>query len=125
VDQKLILNLVEKTKSKNQEFLEFSRKHLSVVALTEISNLTPTNIRLTSISVRFADKTGGKEPPQKNVTLEGIVLGNRTAFESALAGYLIQLSGSPLFKQPVINQKEPGFFNDKEVLRFTAQLKLV
>jgi hypothetical protein len=125
VDQKLILNLVEKTKSKNQEFLEFSRKHLSVVALTEISNLTPTNIRLTSISVRFADKTGGKEPPQKNVILEGIVLGNRTAFESALAGYLIQLSGSPLFKQPVINQKEPGFFNDKEVLRFTAQLKLV
>ena len=43
----------------------------------------------------------------------------------SLAGYLIQLSGSPLFKQPVINQKEPGFFNDKEVLRFTAQLKLV
>ena len=125
VDQKLILNLVEQTKSKNQELLEFSRKYLSVVALTEISNLTPTNIRLTSISVRFADKAGGKEPPQKNVILEGIVLGDRTAFESALAGYLIQLSGSPLFKQPVINQKEPGFFNDKEVLRFTAQLKLV
>jgi hypothetical protein len=87
--------------------------------------MTPTNIRLTGISVRLTDKTGGKETPQKNVILEGVVLGDRTVFDSALAGYLIQLSGSPLFKQPVINQKEPGFFNDKEVLRFTAQLKLV
>ena len=125
VDQKLILNLVEQAKSKNREFLEFSRKYLSVVALTEISNITPTNIRLTSISVRIADKTGGQETAQKNVILEGLVLGDRTVFESALAGYLIRLSGSPLFKQPVVNQKEPGFFNDKEVLRFTAQLKLV
>ncbi|MFZ0610933.1 MAG: hypothetical protein WAM73_01700 [Desulfobacterales bacterium] len=126
VSQSLILGLVEKTKKKNQEFLEFSRKYLGAVALTEISNLTPPNVRLTGISVHFADKAaGGKEPQPKNVILEGLVLGDRTAFESALAGYLIQLSGSPLFKHPVINQKEPGFFNDKEVLRFTAQLKLI
>ncbi len=125
VDQNLILTLVEKTKNKNQELLEFSRKYVGVVALTEISNLTPAHIRLTSISVRFADRPAAKEAPQKNVVLEGIVLGDRTAFESALAGYLIQLSGSPLFKQPVINQKEPGFLKDKEVLRFTAQLKLI
>ncbi|MFZ0242497.1 MAG: hypothetical protein WAL90_12695 [Desulfobacterales bacterium] len=126
VSQNLILGLVEKTKKKNQKFLEFSRKYLGAVALTEISNLTPPNVRLTGLSIHFAAKaTGGKEPPSKNVIIEGLVLGDRTAFESALAGYLIQLSGSPLFKQPVINQKEPGFFNDKEVLRFTAQLKLI
>lgn len=126
VSQNLILGLVEKTKRKNQEFLEYSRKYLGVVALTEISNLTPPNVRLTGISVHFTDTAaGGKEPQSKNVILEGLVLGDRTTFESALAGYLIQLSGSPLFRHPVINQKEPGFYNDKEVLRFTAQLKLI
>ena len=97
-----------------------------MVVLTEISNLTPSNVRLNSIYVLLDDdaSNGGKASTSKNVILEGIVLGDRTTMEATLAGYLIQLSGSPLFKQPVINQKEPGFFMNKEILRFTAQLKL-
>ncbi len=127
VDQKLILNLVDKNKERDTEFREFSRKYLGMVVLTEISNLTPSNVRLNSIYVLLDSDTssGGKASDSKNVILEGIILGDRTAMEATLAGYLIQLSGSPLFKQPVINQKEPGLFMDKEVLRFTAQLKLI
>ena len=127
VDQKLILNLVDKNKERDTEFREFSRKYLGMVVLTEISNLTPSNVRLNSIYVLLDSDTSssGKASDSKNVILEGIILGDRTAMEATLAGYLIQLSGSPLFKQPVINQKEPGLFMDKEVLRFTAQLKLI
>ena len=127
VDQKLILNLVDKNKERDTEFREFSRKYLGMVVLTEISNLTPSNVRLNSIYVLLDSDTSssGKASDSKNVILEGIILGDRTAMEATLAGYLIQLSGSPLFKQPVINQKEPGLFVDKEVLRFTAQLKLI
>jgi Tfp pilus assembly PilM family ATPase len=126
VDQKTILSLVEKNKEKNAEFLEFSRKYLGMVVLTEISNLTPSNVRLNSIYILLDGdaSNGGKAPTTKEVILEGIILGDRTTMEATLAGFLIQLSGSPLFKQPVINQKEPGFFMDKEILRFTAQLKL-
>ena len=126
VDQKVILNLVDKNKEKNAEFREFSRKYLGMVALTEISNITPSNVRLNSIYVLLDSDSakGGKISASKNVILEGIILGDRTTMEATLAGYLIQLSGSPLFTQPVINKKEPGFFMDKEVLRFTAQLKL-
>ena len=126
VDQKAILNLVDKTKERSAEFREFSRRYLGMVALTEISDLTPSNVRLNSIFV-LLDKdpsNAGKESPPKSVILEGIILGDPTTMEATLAGYLIQLSGSPLFRQPVINQKEPGYFADKEVLRFTAQLKL-
>ena len=126
VDQKTILSLVDKNKEKNAEFREFSRKYLGMVVLTEISNLTPSNVRLNSIYILLDGDTpnDGKASASKNVILEGIILGDRTTMEATLAGYLIQLSGSPLFKQPVINQKEPGFFMDKEILRFTAQLKL-
>jgi hypothetical protein len=45
--------------------------------------------------------------------------------EAALAGYLLELNKSPLFSSPQISNKEFGFFYDKEVLRFTAQLKLL
>lgn len=126
VDQKEILNLVDKNKEKNEEFRRFSRKYLGMVALTEISNLTPSNVRLNSIYILLDNDTDkeGTASTSKNVILEGIILGDRPTMEATLAGYLIQLSGSPLFKQPVINQKEPGFFMNKEVLRFTAQLKL-
>jgi len=127
VDQKLILNLVDKNKAKDEEFREFSRKYLGMVVLTEISNLTPSNVRLNSIYVLLDSdaSSNGKASASKNVILEGIVLGDKSTMEATLAGYLIQLSGSPLLKQPVINQKEPGLFMDKEVLRFTAQLKLI
>lgn len=125
VDQKLIINLLEKTKKKNEKFREFSRKYLGIVVLSEISNLTPSNIRLINISVQLSGTPLKKEAEsQKNLMLEGIILGNRMVMETALAGYLIKLSDSPLFNGPVIKKKEMGFFYDKEVLRFVAQLQL-
>lgn len=125
VDQELIINLVEKTKKKNEEFREFSRKYLGIVVLSEISNLTPSNIRLISISAQLSGNPLEEDADlQKNLSLEGIILGNRMVMETALAGYLIKLSDSPLFEGPVIKSKEMGFFYDREVLRFVAQLQL-
>ena len=126
VDQNLILKLVEKTKQKNEEFREFSRKYMGLVVLTEISNRTPSNVRLTNISVQVSGNpinTG--ETVQKQLKLEGIVLGDRLTMESSLANYLLELSESPLFEKPAINNKEMGFFYDKEVLKFDAQLNLL
>jgi hypothetical protein len=126
VDQNLILKLVEKTRQKNEEFKEFSRKYMGLVVLTEISNRTPSNVRLTNISVQVSGNpinTG--ETVQKQLKLEGIVLGDRLTMESSLASYLLELSDSPLFEKPAINNKEMGFFYDKEVLKFDAQLNLL
>ena len=126
VDQQLILDLVEKTKQKNEEFREFSRKYMGLVVLTEVSNRTPPNVRLTSISVQVSGNpiNNGQEV-QKHLKLEGIVLGDRLAMEASLAGYLLKLNDSPLFDKPAINTKEMGYFYDKEVLKFDAQLKLL
>ena len=126
VDQKLILDLVEQTKHKNEEFREFSRKYMGVVVLSEISNLTPSNIRLTGINVKLSTVPGEEQAAEsKSLVLQGIILGTRMEMETSLAGYLLNLSNSPLFDEPVINQKEVGYYYDKEVMRFTAQLKLL
>ena len=116
---------VETQKKKKEEFGEFGKKYIGIVVLSEISNLTPSNIRLTSISVQLGGAPGAEdENLEKNLILEGIVLGNRVAMEASLAGYLLKLSDSVLFDQPLIREKEMGFFNDNEVLRFSAQLTL-
>jgi hypothetical protein len=129
VDQNIILQLVDQAKKRNEIYREFSRKYLGVVVLREVSNITPSNIRLLSITMKLGSKPGqGAENTEKNIDkkliLEGIVLGDRLAFESSLAEYLIKLKESPLFDQPAIDEKSVGYYQKNEVLRFTAQLKL-
>jgi hypothetical protein len=152
VDQRRILELVEKNKEKNEAYRLFSRKYMGIVVLSEISNLTPPNIRLLSISADLGGemetnlqpaqgqaqqgqgqaqaRNPNQNPAQagadedRTLILEGIVFGSRVSLESALAGYLIDLKGSPLFDDPHINQKSMGFFNGREVLRFEARLNL-
>ena len=149
VDQKKILDLVEQNKKKNEQFREFSRKYIGIVVLTEISNLTPSNVRLTNISVHLSDLNGNKSQPPaagspptanpaaanqpvekepKNLLLEGIILGDRMAMKAALTDYLWKLSGSPLFEEPNVQDQKIQYFGpyqDKEVLVFKALLKLL
>jgi Tfp pilus assembly PilM family ATPase len=126
VDQVTILKLVEEAKSNNEAFKEYGRKYLAIAALSEIAELTPTNIRLLNISAHLEAPPGAEEKnPERSIVIGGIVLGDRMALESILARYLIALKGSPIFEQPAISKKTPGFFNNNEVLQFTTHLKLI
>jgi len=107
-------------------FKEYGRKYLVIAALSEIAELTPTNIRLLNISAQLEAPPGAEEKiPEKTIVIGGIILGDRMALESILAGYLIALKGSPIFDQPVISEKTLGVFNNNEVLQFTTHLKLI
>jgi Tfp pilus assembly PilM family ATPase len=125
VDQNMILELVGKEKQKNEIYREFSKKYLGIVVLREVSNITPSNIRLLNISMQMGGRPGSSdEEIIRKLTLEGIILGNRTAFEGSLAEYLIKLKESPLFDQPTIDEKSLKIYHGNEVLRFKAQLTL-
>jgi Tfp pilus assembly PilM family ATPase len=125
VDQNMILDLVGQDKQRNEIYREFSKKYLGIVVLREVSNITPSNIRLLNITMQLGGKPGNSDENIENkLILEGIILGNRTAFEASLAEYLIKLKESPLFDQPAIDKKSLEFYQNSEVLRFTAQLKL-
>ena len=126
VNQVAILKLVDEAKSNNEAFKEYGRKYLVIAALSEIAELTPTNIRLLNISAQLEAPPGAqKENPEKSIVIGGIILGDRMAMESILARYLLALKGSPIFDQPVISEKTSGFFNNNEVLQFTTHLKLI
>ena len=126
VDQVSILKLVEEAKSNNEAFKEYGRKYLVIAALSEIAELTPTNIRLLNISAQLEAPPGAQEKnTEKSIVIGGIILGDRMAMESILARYLLLLKGSPIFDEPVISEKTLGFFNNNEVLQFTTHLKLI
>jgi type IV pilus assembly protein PilM len=133
VDENLILRLLDQHKAKNQAIVELSKTYLDLAVLGEITNLTPTNIRLMSIVTNLGSLTSGKDktPSLSNIQtskriimLDGIIRGERINLESILAGYLIELGNSPLFDQPSLNRKSFELFENREVLRFTAQLVL-
>ncbi len=126
VDKNLILKLVSEVKANNRMISQIGEKYLGLAVISELADLTPTNIRLLNLSARLARQPGKKKSEvKKSLVIEGIVQGNRLTLESALAAYLMDLKSSPLFKQPKINKKSYVNFEDKPVLKFTARLDLV
>ncbi len=135
VDQDIILKLLDQHRAKNESILELSKTYLDLAVISEITSLTPANINLLSISADFGALPSQNEPadkkkqktkavPKKVIVLDGIIQGDRLNLESILAGYLMDLKNSPLFDQPSINKTSFEFYENREVLHFTAQLNL-
>ena len=126
VNKNLIIELASKTQNKRSAIKALGDKYKSVAIINEISSITPSDIRLLSISANLGEKpqSNGKQPKQQ-LEMEGVVLGNRLTFESSLAGFIVKLKGSPLFRTPSVENKSFKYLNKKEVLLFTAKLDLV
>jgi type IV pilus assembly protein PilM len=133
VDKSLILKLVDETQAQSRQIRDIGRKYFGVAVISEITHLTPPNVRLISITTKLANpptktkgKKGGKKGArEKTLVLDGIVRGDRLILESTLAGYLMELRNSPMFDQPKISKKSFERHKEKDVLRFTARLKLL
>lgn len=131
VDQNLIITMVTQTKRKIEKLEEFGEKYLGMAIISEISDLTPANIRLFNVAVelgegRVNDEDKEKDEDQKRLLVfEGVVFGDRLTSETSLTGYLIRLKNSPLFGQPVIQKKSFEFIKNEEVMRFAVHLELV
>ncbi|MCP4631009.1 MAG: pilus assembly protein PilM [bacterium] len=126
VDQNLVLKLVDDIQSKNREIQLIGQKYFGLAVVSEITDLTPENVRLISLAAHLGGDPADKEPKKvRELVLNGIVKGDRMILDSTLAGYLLQLKNSPLFDKPTINKKSFEQNEDVEVLKFTARLKLI
>ena len=130
VDRNLILKLVDQIRAQNQSIQGIGSNYMGVGVLGEVANVTPPNIRLLSISAKLGaagnPAPGAKpEPSKKILVLDGVITGDRMSLESDLAGYLMMLKSSPLFKQPTITRKAVETLDNRQVMRFTAQMELV
>ncbi len=123
VNQDLIGKLLEGAKKRQQALKSLGTRYKPVAVVNEVSRLTPGNIRLLSITI---DKVAAEESssPRRLLRIEGVIFGDRLTFESALAEYLVKLETSPLLKNFAIQKRAFAYVEDKEVLRFTAQMEI-
>ncbi len=126
VDQNLILQMISQVQLNQLTLEQYVRKYSCMALIGVVSNCTPSNIRLVSLKADFGgiiEKKG--EKIKKNLLLEGIIFGDRLTFESSLAEYLVQLKKAPFFSRAGVQNRSVDILEDKEVLRFTAQLELI
>ena len=126
VNKNLIINLATKTQNKRKAIKQLGEKYKGIAIISEISSITPSEIRLLSISANMGQKKQQDgQPPRQQLEMEGVVLGDRLTFESILAGYIVKLKDSPMFGTPSIENKSFKYLDHKEVLLFSAKLDLV
>ena len=130
VDKNLILKLVDETQANRRQIKEIGQKYFGLAVISELTHLTPSSVRLISISTTLAGAPDGqkgnkKGSAKKTLVLNGIIRGDRLILEPKLAGYLMELNNSPMFDDPKLSKKSFERYKDNDVLRFTARLKLL
>ncbi len=126
INKNLIVGLASRTQKKRKSLKELGEKYKSVAVINEISSITPAEIRLLSITADMGKKPYEYEKaPKQHLEMEGVVMGDRLAFDSVLAGYIVKLKSSPMFRTPSVEDKSYKFLDNKEVLIFRAKLDLV
>ena len=130
VDKNLILKLVDETQANRRQIKEIGQKYFGLAVISELTHLTPSSVRLISISTTLAGAPDGqkgnkKGSAKKTLVLNGIIRGDRLILEPKLAGYLMELKNSPMFDDPKLSKKSFERYKDNDVLRFTARFKLL
>ncbi|MGA2330906.1 MAG: pilus assembly protein PilM [Syntrophales bacterium] len=132
VDQNLISGMLSSSSRQHQLARTYVDRYLGMAVISELSSMTPPNIRLIDLKMRTG-KMAAIEPKReasgikegaKNVTVEGVVFGDRKALESSLAGYIMKLKSSPMFSHISIQKNSIEPLRKDEVLHFVIDMKL-
>ncbi len=131
VDRNQILALVAKLKQKSALTKVYADRYIGLMLISELATQTPAHIRLTDLKISLGPPTGGetgkKEAPKarvEEITLEGLILGERTIFETSLAAYTMALEASPLFKQVAVQKNSLEPYLKGETLHFILNMKV-
>jgi hypothetical protein len=136
VDQNMIVQAAAKAKSNLQSLKGLSRDFMPMAVLSELSALTPENVRLIDITMDLsgapAEQAQGAaagspaKEAKKTLIVDGIVTGDSLVFEATLARYLMGLGFSPIFVNPSVYSSKIEFYRDEgQVLRFMLTIGLV
>ena len=150
-----LIQMAAKSKQQKYSSRAYSERYRSMAVLGELSALTPSHIHLVNLKADFgtpaakkineppkaspketapeAKKAAAQEPQKAqaaneqmgNLVVEGIIDGNRLSLESSLAGYLIKLQESPIFRQVAVQKNSIERIKKKDVLRFTINLGML
>jgi Tfp pilus assembly PilM family ATPase len=138
-DESTLKLTVEQYKLRQDALRLASTRLLAPAALADITRRAPANIRILTLTADYPapEETKPGAPPlpgqaqaqaqpqggQGAIVIEGVVMGERAGFDSALSRFIIDLQGSPMFQMPVVNEsglKELG--EGGQVLYFVMHL---
>ncbi|MGO9139485.1 MAG: pilus assembly protein PilM [Syntrophales bacterium] len=136
VDQSLVSGMLSSSRRQHELARTYVDRYLGMAVISELSSMTPPNIRLIDLKVRTGAVRSGKiakEPKgeaagqkqdAKSVTIEGVVFGDRKALEASLAGYIMKLKTSPMFNNISVQGNSIEPLRKDEVLHFIIDIKL-
>lgn len=126
VNEEIVSQLASGVKENQKCLKEYSERYQGMAVISELSTLTPSNIRLLHISADMGMASRGKSKKTAgDLTIEGFVSGDIKSLESSLAGYVFKLQSSPMFSQANINTSKIEPFGNTELLRFTLNVKFI
>jgi Tfp pilus assembly PilM family ATPase len=115
----------------------YAERYLGMVLISELETLTPANIRFLDLKITLGEpgKKGASNPSKdkpaeapkariEEVTVDGLILGDRQMFETSVASYLMALEASPLFKQVTVQKNSIEPYLKGEALHFILNLKV-
>lgn len=124
VDENVVPVFLAKIEKDRSYIKAYSERYLGVAIISELSHLTPSNIRLLNVSARVDQKVSNGETVQKGwLTIEGIVSGNISTLEDSLVEYVLKLQGSLMFSQAKISKSSIESYERSKILRFTLTVK--
>lgn len=123
-EKDLLLALYAKTKNKRQTIHQIVYRYTPAAIVTELSDITPANIRLMRIDAVLSSDQALPNV-SRTVSIEGIIFGDPDRFEPTLTGYLLNLKNSPIFNKPSVRNKQIEYYQNQQVLHFSANLGIV
>lgn len=119
----LILSLYAKAQQKRKMTRKIIHRYAPAAIITEVADITPSNIRLLSIDASFAQK--GTKPSTRSVVIEGLIFGDNGSYETMLTSYLLSLKNSPLFRKPSVQSKKVEYYHDQKIMHFITRLEMI
>jgi len=137
-----VLNKAAQEATKTQEAIRaFAAKNLGLGAISELTALTPPEVKLVSLTVDMGPPARQTAPPPaaagkaaqaakpavkyiKKIIIDGVVEGDSQLFESVLAGYLVNLQNSPLIGDSTVSKRDVETIGGAQALHFVVSLAL-
>lgn len=121
----------------------YAERYMGMVLVSELAAITPDNIRFINLKTILGSpraQVASKAPAPKpaagaataaaapaaidEVTLEGLVIGDRKILETSLAGYVMLLEASPVFRQVTIQKNSVEPFQKGQALHFILNMRV-
>lgn len=128
LDRNLVFRLAANAKQQHKKNKMLSKKYIGMGVISELIDVTHHNIRLLSMDIdlgSYSKKPSDTKNGKQVLVLDGFIYGNQELFESTLAGYLMRLVSSPLFRLPEVTKNELEFsYKYGEILHFILNIQL-